>query len=135
MDQTRIDIIKNVLYSDCLYFLHSRKMFYTHPLVDSYIFHNHFDAFFLFLLQKDSGTFHVLLFEALIFFYNSYLFFLYIEQINFKKYFISFSYFIWNFFIRIFFIRIFSITIKRNLYIINNILRSLIFFNNLFTFF
>ena len=54
MDQPRVDIIKNVLYSDSLYFLHFRKKnFYTHPPEDSYIFHDYISASFHFLLQKD----------------------------------------------------------------------------------
>ena len=45
---------KNVLDSDSFYFLHSReKNFYAHPLEDFYIVHDHIDASFLFLLQKD----------------------------------------------------------------------------------
>ena len=54
MDQPRADIIKNVLYSDRLYLLHSRKkIFCTYSLEHSYIFHDHIGASFLFLLQKD----------------------------------------------------------------------------------
>ena len=84
MDQRRADIIKNILYSDSLYFLRSEMFFfYTHFLEDAYIVrvhieasllyllqkdfyvaHEHIGAFCLFLLQKDFGTFHVLLFEA-----------------------------------------------------------------------
>ena len=36
------------------------------------------------------------------------------------------------FFIRTFFIRIFSIRIRRNFYIVNNMLKNLFFFNNIF---
>ena len=82
MDQPKVDIIKNVLYSDSLYFLHSRKcFFYTHPLEDSYIVHDNIGAFCLFLLQKDFGTFHKHFFKAfLCCFDNSYLSFLYIGK-------------------------------------------------------
>ena len=91
MDQPRVDIIKKNLYSvfiTCIL----EKLFYTHPLEDSsivhdhidvslifplqkdfYITHEHIDAFCLFLFQKDFGTFHVVLFEAfLCFLSNSY---------------------------------------------------------------
>ena len=74
------------------------KKIYTHPLEGSYIVHNHIDASFLFILQEDFyvthkyidafhfivlqedfDTFHVLLFEAFLYFFdNSYLSFLYI---------------------------------------------------------
>ena len=99
MDQTRVDVIKNILYSDSIYFLNSKNFFfYAHSLEDSYIIHDHIDApflfllqkdfyiahkhivtFCLFLLQKDFGTFCVLLFEAFLCFSdNSYLSFLYL---------------------------------------------------------
>ena len=53
MDQPRADIIKNVLYSDSLYFLHSREKIYAHPLENSYIANNRINTSFLFLLRKD----------------------------------------------------------------------------------
>ena len=80
MNQPSGDIIKKISYSDSLYFLHSRNIFYTHPLEDSYIVqddtdasfnfllqedfsiaHEHIVAYCIVLLQKDFGTFHVLL--------------------------------------------------------------------------
>ena len=78
MDHPRADIIKNVLYSDSLCFLHSRKKFSILYIIhehigasflfllqkDFYIAHKHTVAFCLFLLQKDFTTFHVLLFGA-----------------------------------------------------------------------
>ena len=86
MGQPRVDILENVLYSRSLYFLFSRKNFYSHPLKDSYIVHDHIDASFIFLIQKDFhtagehigascvfllekgfGTFPVLLFDALLY--------------------------------------------------------------------
>ena len=53
MDQPKADITKSVLYSDSLYFLHSRKKYYAHPLKDFYSFHDRVEASFLFLLQED----------------------------------------------------------------------------------
>ena len=106
MDQPKVNIIRNVLYSNSLYFLHSRKCFFcTHPLEDPYIINSHIDAFFLFLLQQDFyivhkhictfclfifpknfGAFHELLFETfLCFFENNYLPFLYIEKKKLQK--------------------------------------------------
>ena len=78
MDHPRADIIKNVLYSDSLCFLHSRKkisiLYIIHEHIgasflfllqkDFYIAHKHTVAFCLFLLQKDFTTFQVLLFGA-----------------------------------------------------------------------
>ena len=60
------------------------------PQKDSYYVHDDSDAFFIFLLQKDFGTFHMLLFEIFLYvFDNSCLPFLYIEE-NCIKNFISF---------------------------------------------
>ena len=86
MGQFRIEIIKNVLYSHSFHFLHSRKKFCTRALEYSYINHDHIEASFiflsqkdfytarehigefcLFLLEKDFGTFRVLLFETLLY--------------------------------------------------------------------
>ena len=49
---------------------------------DSYLDHDDTDAFFLFLLQKDFGTFHVLLFEAFLcfFWYLFTIFYIYIQK-------------------------------------------------------
>ena len=67
-----------------------------------------FFAFLSFFFFRKIFIFHVLLFEAfLCAFYNSYLSFLYVKI----------------FFIRIFFIRIFSVRIRRNFYVISNILQ------------
>ena len=45
MNQPRVNIIKNTLYSGSLYFLHYRKkIFHTHPLEDSYIVHKHINT-------------------------------------------------------------------------------------------
>ena len=73
-----------------------------------------FFTFFLFLLRKDFGTFHVLLFEAfLCVFNNTFLPFLCIYKKIYKNFFISyhsiFFFFIKIFFFKIFFIRIFFI--------------------------
>ena len=66
-----------------------------------------FWPFVFFFLQKDFYIFHMLLFEAfLCAYYNSYLSFLYMK---------------------IFFIRIFSIRIRRNFYVISNILQHFFF--------
>ena len=47
MDQPRVDITKNVLYSDSLIScILEKKKNYTHPLKDSYIFHDRIDASF-----------------------------------------------------------------------------------------
>ena len=70
MDQ----MIKNVLYSDSIYFLHSKKNFYTYPLEDFYIVHEHIDASFLFLLLKDFYINHILLF-VFFFFRKIFVFF------------------------------------------------------------
>ena len=88
MDQPRVDITKNILYLDNIYFCILEKIFHTHPLEDSYIVHDHIDhsflflpqkdfriahehisAFCLFLFQKDFGIFQVLLFQAFLCFF------------------------------------------------------------------
>ena len=67
-----------------------------------------FFAFLSFFFFRKIFIFHVLLFEAFpCAFYNSYLSFLYMKI----------------FFIRIFFITIFSVRIRRNFYVISNILQ------------
>ena len=60
---------------------------------DSYLDHDDTDAFFLFLLQKDFGTFHVLLFEAFLcfFWYLFTIFYIYIYKKIYKNILISFS--------------------------------------------
>ena len=148
MDQPRIDIIKNVLYSDSLFScILEKKLFililqkilisFTTVLTllfflllqkDFYIAQEHIGAFCLFLLQKDFGTFRVLFFELFFnFFNNSYLSFLYTGKklIFFIRIFFVRTFFIRTFFIRSFFIRIFSIRIRRNFCITNNILSNL----------
>ena len=86
MDQPRVDIIKNVLHSDSLYFFPSRKSFsiliqqiflyssrfcYIVFLIQKYFYisHQRIGAFCLFLHQKLSCTSHVLLFEHFFCFY------------------------------------------------------------------
>ena len=91
MDQPRADIIKNVLYSASLYFLHSRKkisivalykifisftiiltLFFLFSLQkDFYIAQEHIGAFCLFLLQKDFGTFHKPFLKAFLRFHDN----------------------------------------------------------------
>ena len=75
-----------------------------------------------FYIQKKLNILSVFLF--LIFFIRSF----------FIRFFFIRSFFIRIFFIRISFIRICSIRIRRNFYIISNILRNLFFINNIFTF-
>ena len=118
--------------------------------------------FFLLLLQKDFdiclGPFLPLFFflfrkifiSFMCFFsrlFFVFLIFVYHFSINkklYKNFLLVFSIFLIFFirfffikilFIRISFIRIFSIRIRRNWYIINNILRNLFFFNNILIFF
>ena len=70
MNQPRVDITKNALYSASLYFLHSRKNFYTHPLEEFYIVRDHIDVSFLFLLQKDFYIAHEYIGAFYIFFFR-----------------------------------------------------------------
>ena len=134
MNQPRAVIIKNFLYSDSLFYWILENIFYTHSLEDSYIVHNHIDASFLYLFQKDfyiaqsTWALFVFFFFRKIsepfscFFLKLFFVFFIIVIYNFIR-----SFFIKSFFIRIFFIRIFSFRIKRNFYIVNNILMSLFF--------
>ena len=101
MDQPRVDIIKNVLYSDSLYFLHFRKNFCILILQKILIsFMTIFLLLFIFFFRKISTLVMMILvlfvffsserlwylsqtfFESfsLFFFDNSYLSFLYIEN-------------------------------------------------------
>ena len=99
MEQSRVDIIKNVLYSVSLYFLRFRKcfsilIFQKIPISfmddvfflsllhkDYYIARKHIGGFCLFLLRKDFDIFHVLFFEAFLCFSdNNNLSLLYIEK-------------------------------------------------------
>ena len=101
MDQPRVDIIKNVLYSDSLYFLHFRKNFCILILQKILIsFMTIFLLLFIFFIRKISTLVMMILvlfvffsserlwylsqtfFESfsLFFFDNSYLSFLYIEN-------------------------------------------------------
>ena len=128
------------------------KKFYTHHLEDSYIVHNHigtsfishlqkdfhmahkqFGGFSFFLLYKDFGTIHEPFLRAFLCFFDNGSFPLpYIEK-KFKNI-LSFFLFL-TLFIQVFFIIIFSIRIRRNFYIVNNVLSNLLFFSNTFTFF
>ena len=104
-----------------------------------------FSSFFFFLRKILISFTCFFLKFFFVFFYNIYLPFLYRYTKNYKKIFISYVsiflvfsikiFFIRILFIRIFFIRIFSIRIRRNFYILNDVLRNLFFFDNIFTFF
>ena len=106
MDHPRADIIKDILYSDSLYSLHSGKILFitilqkiliSFPTILTLLFFFFFREIsialtsilllFVFLHQKDFGTFHEPFFESFS------LFFYQIKKS--KKYFISF--FIFNF--------------------------------------
>ena len=130
------------------------------PLLKHFnITHEHICAFCLFF-QKDFGiSGESFLIAFLCFFYNILLtfsykgktlfknifsvFLLYASKINFtiwvffKFYLSEFSLLEFSsfFFIRMFFSRIFFIRIRRNYYVVNNILWHLLSFNNIFTFF
>ena len=76
MDQPRADIIKNVLYSNSLYFLHSRKkisvliLFFFSFSSERFLYRSR--AYWHSLSFSSSERFHV--------FDNNYLTFLYIEK-------------------------------------------------------
>ena len=58
IDQPKADIIKNVLYSDRLFFL--QKFLYTHPLEDFHIVYSHIDASFFPFFRKISTSFTII---------------------------------------------------------------------------
>ena len=90
MDQPRIDIMKNVLYSDSLYFLHSRKKnlclssrrfsYCSQPYWRFFSFSSSarflcrslaYWSFLSFFFQKDFDSFYVVLFEAFLYICNN----------------------------------------------------------------
>ena len=149
MDQPGVDVIKNVLYSASLYFLHSRKTFsiliFQKILIS---FSTILTLFFLFFFRKISISLTSILVLFVFFFFKKILVpftcfflelffvflitviqhFLYIEKKIIKNtflYFCSVHVLYLIFFIRIFFIRICSIRIRRNFYVVSHIFRHL----------
>ena len=147
--------VKNFLYSSSRRLLYCSRQywcfFYFFFQKDFYIALEHISTCCLFLLSKEFGTFCVLLSEAFLccltivichcikYFLNLFIKIFFIKiffiGIFFIKIFFITIFFIKSFSIRIFFIRVSSNRIGKNLYIVNNTLQNLFFFNNICTFF